>query len=435
MSETPEFRLDVHQNEYLPEDGKEVHAIVSVHSEAGGGFSSQNAPSAEIVMILDTSGSMASPQDKMQKAKAATAVAIDELREGVAFAVVAGDQRPRMVWPPEPRLVPADSRSRAEAKEALHGLRAGGGTAMGQWLLQAHGLFGDHPGAIRHAILLTDGKNQHETPDQLADALGACDGRFTCDCRGVGDDWDDRELGTIASRLLGTLGLVAEPSGLAQDFREMMSRAMDKALGDVRLRLWTPEGATIRFVKQVVPTIEDLTEHRQDSGPRTGDYPTGSWGTESRDYHICIDVLPRQVGDKMLAGRVTFVIQQSDGTEKKAGEGLIRVEWTTDADLSSQIDPYVGYHTDQEDLSELIRDGIAAKRSKDIERASDRLGQALKLAHAAHNEQKVNELQKLVAYDPATDTVQLLESTALDDLTASVHATDSTPLIFEETDK
>lgn len=434
MSETPEFRLDVHQNEYLPEDGKEVHAIVSVHAEAGGGLSSQNPPPAEVVMILDSSGSMASPRDKIQKAKAATAVAIDELREGVGFAVVAGDQRPRMVWPPEPRLVPADSRSRAEAKEALHGLRAGGGTAMGQWLLQAHRLFGDHPGAIRHAILLTDGKNQHETADQLADALGACDGRFTCDCRGVGDDWDDRELGTIASRLLGTLGLVAQPSGLAEDFREMMSRAMDKALGDVRLRLWTPEGATIRFVKQVVPTIEDLTEHRQDSAPLTGDYPTGSWGTESRDYHICIDVLPRQVRDKMLAGRVTFVIQQPDGTEKMAGQGLIRVEWTTDADASAQIDSHVAHYTDQEELSKLIRDGLDAKRSNDIQRASDRLGQALKLAKAAHNEQKVDQLQKFVEYDPATDTVQLRESTALDDLELGVTSTESTPLNLQEGD-
>jgi hypothetical protein len=49
-------------------------------------------------------------------------------------------------------------------------------------------------------ILLTDGKNEHNTPEQLAEALSACEGRFTCDCRGVGTNWVVNELRTIASR-------------------------------------------------------------------------------------------------------------------------------------------------------------------------------------------------------------------------------------------
>jgi len=40
---------------------------------------------------------------------------------------------------------------------------------------------------------------------------------------------------------------------------------------DVALRLWTPQGATVKFVKQVEPTLLDLTARRTESGPRSGE--------------------------------------------------------------------------------------------------------------------------------------------------------------------
>ena len=40
------------------------------------------------------------------------------------------------------------------------------------------------------------------------------------------------------------------------------------------------------FVKQVAPTVEDLTHRRVETGNQTGEYPLGSWGAEERDYHV-----------------------------------------------------------------------------------------------------------------------------------------------------
>jgi hypothetical protein len=83
------FTVDVDQNQYLPEGGRDVSAVVTVTSGAdvaiaapGGG-----AGSAEII-IIDCSGSMDYPPTKMSQAKAATAAAIDVVRDGVGFAVV-----------------------------------------------------------------------------------------------------------------------------------------------------------------------------------------------------------------------------------------------------------------------------------------------------------------------------------------------------------
>ncbi len=70
----------------------------------------------------------------------------------------------------------------------------------------------DEPG-IKHAILLTDGKNEHETADVLEQVLAEAEGVFQCDCRGVGADWVVAELRTIATALLGTYDIVARPVG------------------------------------------------------------------------------------------------------------------------------------------------------------------------------------------------------------------------------
>ena len=61
------------------------------------------------------------------------------------------------------------SHTRGEANRAIEGLRAQGGTAMGTWLTLARQIFQTVPHVTkRHAILLTDGVNEGETPQSLA---------------------------------------------------------------------------------------------------------------------------------------------------------------------------------------------------------------------------------------------------------------------------
>ncbi len=89
--------------------------------------------------------------------------------------------------------------------------------------------------------MLTDGKNQHETPEELAAAISLCEGRFRCDCRGVGTDWEVGELRKVSTALLGTVDIVVDPAGLAADFEALAREAMSKQLPDVVLRVWTPQ--------------------------------------------------------------------------------------------------------------------------------------------------------------------------------------------------
>ncbi|MFE3600339.1 VWA domain-containing protein [Streptomyces sp. NPDC059142] len=439
-SNVPQFSVDVYQNAYLPEGGREVNAIVTVTSTGGGttggvplaGASSSPAtlpgygPNAAVVLMVDCSGSMDYPPTKMRNARDATAAAVDTLRDGVAFAIVAGTHVAKEVYPGDGRLAVADARTRAAAKEALRRLGAGGGTAIGTWLRLADRLLASADVPIRHGILLTDGRNEHEAPEDLRAALESCAGRFTCDARGVGTDWEVKEVTAIASALLGTADIVADPSGLAADFTRMMENAMGKEVADVALRLWTPVGVEILFVKQVAPTVEELTGRRTESGPRAGDYPTGSWGDESRDYHVCVRVPEAGIGQEMLAARVSLILPApGGGTPEVLSQGLVRAVWTDDMAASTSINPQVAHYTGQAELAQVIQQGLDARKSGDFDGATAKLGRAVQLAASSGNADTAKLLSKVVdVVDAATGTVRLKAKVAdADEMTLETRST------------
>jgi hypothetical protein len=404
----PDFTVVVDQNEYLPEGGQDVSAIITVtSSDTGPGAPVEDTGAAEIIMV-DCSGSMSSPRTKIAQARAATSAAVDVIRDGVAFAVIAGTQSARPVFPPDGRLAVADARTREAAKYAVADLRPGGGTAIGQWLGLAHRMFTSTPAALRHAILLTDGQNQHETPEQLDAAISRCEGVFSCDCRGVGTDWEVGELRRISSALLGTVDIVPDPAGLAADFAAMMETAMGKAVADVALRVWTPQHATVRFMKQVAPEVADLTGRRVQSGPQAGDYPTGAWGPgESRDYHLGVRVSAAGVGQEMLAARVSLVTGEPAAPEV-LGQALVRAIWTADEALSTRINPHIAHYTGQAELAQVIQEGLEARKRGDEDTATAKLGRAVALAEQSGNEDTAKLLAKVVdVVDAATGTVRL----------------------------
>jgi hypothetical protein len=399
-SQVPQFSVEVYQNEYLPEGGREVNAIVTVTSTGGGtsggaplagatrspAYIPGQAPGAAVVIMVDCSGSMDYPPTKMRNARDATAA----------------------------------------AKEALRRLTAGGGTAIGTWLRLADRLLAGSDVTIRHGILLTDGRNEHESPEDLRATLEAGAGRFTCDARGVGTDWEVKEVTGIASALLGTADIVANPAELAADFTSMMENTMGKEVADVALRLWTPVGVEIKFVKQVAPTVEELTGRRTEAGPRAGDYPTGSWGDESRDYHVCVQVPEAGIGQEMLAARVSLIIPATDGGAPQVlSQGLVRAVWTDDMVASTSINPQVAHYTGQAELAQVIQQGLDARKSGDYDGATAKLGRAVQLAADSGNEDTAKLLSKVVdVVDAATGTVRLKAKVAeADEMTLETRST------------
>ncbi|MFI7670549.1 VWA domain-containing protein [Nocardia sp. NPDC049526] len=390
----------IDQNEYLAEGADTVDAVVTV--ETGADFVAAGPePDRLEVLIIDCSGSMATGK-KFEGARRATLAALDVLKDGTRFAIIEGTSLARLTYPSDKPSVPVNRDTRAAARRALDKLRPNGGTAMGTWLGLTRQLAKKHPDAMVHAILLTDGKNEHEEPAALAAEIKQSEGVFTCDCRGVGTDWQVDELRTIASALHGTVDIVADPANLATDFAAMTQTSMAKAIPELTLRVWTPAGATVQFVKQVAPTIEDLTTRRTDAGPQLGEYPLGAWGAEDRDYHVQVRVEPAAPGREKLAARISVV-----AGEEVVGQGLVRAVWTTETELSARISRRVAHYTGQAELAQVVQEGLSARKNGDVETATAKLRRAVELAAESGNEGTAKLLRGVVEVDERNGTVRL----------------------------
>ncbi|AGL18553.1 VWA domain-containing protein [Actinoplanes sp. N902-109] len=392
------YTAEAFQNEFLALGATEVNAIVTVTSSGAEG--GRRTGASEII-IVDCSGSMQA-EGRMPAARQAAKAAVGCIDDGVHFAIVAGVSTAQQLYPAPGELAVSTPETRAQAIGAIDRLQASGGTAIGAWLKLAHQLLAQRPGDIKHAILLTDGENG-EYKGYLESVLQEIGGSFTCDCRGVGTNWTVPELRKVANALLGTVDIVARPEDLTASFTQMMTAAMGKTSGDVQLRIWTPVNARVRFVKQVEPQVTDLTGKRVEDGPRTGRYPLGAWGAESRDYHVCVDVPAGVAGDEMLAARVSVVEGETVLTQS-----LVRAVWTEDSALSTRINRQVAHYTGQAELAEAIQAGIEARKSGDDRTATVKFGRAAQLAHESGNRATEELLATVVEIeDAATGTVRL----------------------------
>lgn len=427
-----EYRATTYQNELLPEGAADMTAVVEI-SKTGGtaAAASPQGTRAEIILI-DTSGSMGG-RGVAAAAEAAIA-AIGEMPDGTMLGIVDGKTSGLIIFPPAekrpttPQLVALDAAGRRRAADALHRLKASGGTAMGSWLESALSLFHTSPEtSYRHVILLTDGRNEGESDAQLAATVNRCKGVFQCDCRGVGDEWEVAQLRSISSGLLGTTDTVPSTDQLPAMFAEMMRGSTARASESVQLNVWAPQGAQVAAVRQVSPDINDLSGLRSTVSELVGSYPTGAWADETRRYLLHIRLAPRAIGQEQLAARVQVVV---DG--EVAVQSLVKAQWSSDGSRTAQIDPVVAQHTGQVELAASIQEGLAAKAAGDDERATLKLGRAVQLALQAGNEEITDRLRKVVHIEDAeTGTVRLRRDTArLDEVLLD---TDSTKTIRTRT--
>ncbi len=391
-----EFTAAVYQNEYLADGSTDVHAIVTVGCSGAGQAGQTDEGDAGEIVIVDVSASMG--WSGVRAAQAAAAAALDQVIDGTWFSLIAGNHQARQVFPYQAAMARMDQATRAQAKAALGSLAPDGGTAMGTWLEAAAWMVQNVPSVTQaHAILLTDGKNQHETPGELDARMARATGHLQVDCRGVGADWEVGELRRIASALMGTVDLIPRPEQMAEEFAMLMRQAMARGVASADLRVWAPQGAQVLFVRQVAPAVEDLSARRREVNPLTGAYPTGSWGDETRDYHVAIRLpAARAVGQEQLAARVQLAVG-----DQVVAQGLVKALWSDDSSLTARINPEVAHYTGQAELAEVIQEGLAAKAAGDDRTATAKLGRAAQLAAETGNAEVTSKLRRVVEIDEA----------------------------------
>jgi hypothetical protein len=401
MSDTGIFTLDIIQKDHWRPGAAEIQAMIRVSArpgaEPGPGLASAGA--AEII-IVDCSGSMGNPPAKLRAAKRAVHAALEAMRDGTEFAILSGRGDAEVVYPRAHGhgLAGATPRTRDAAKDAVDQLYPADGTMISSWLRKAKQLLEPYPGHVRHATLLTDGKNEHESQDGTLDqVLGLCRGVFTCDARGIGDQWDPRDLRKIVSALHGRADGLPDAVGLADDFRAVMRDAMRKTVPSIALRIRTRDGVVVSGMRQLYPAVADLTGHGIPVGPNAADYWIGSWGEEIRDYLVKLAVNPEDFADEdrpRLAG-VEVAVPGPAGTASLARPGFIIAYRASDDPPMRTMLPVDGY-VSQMAADDHLTAGCHAWYAGDFGQAEAEWGEAARLASAAHDAERLRVLESLV---------------------------------------
>ncbi len=414
MDQQPGFSLSVSQNEYLSIGDTEMQAIITITAGDPDGRPGGRQTPAAVVLAIDCSGSMGQPPTKIAAARQATQAAIDAIRDGAFFAVVEGTHQARPVYPTGDSLVAATAETRTAAKAAVRRLVASGATAMGSWLRATEQLVAAHPAAVRHAILLTDGQNLPQYRRDLDEALAACAGRFVCDGRGIGDDYEPAELERITATLHGSADAILADSDLVADFTALMQAAMGKVVPDAQLQLRTMPFARLKFLRQTFPVERDLTAFGTVIDERTVGFSTGSWSYgDEREFHLCLEVdrADHAMNEDIQACRADLAVVHAGSTraERCVRPQPVIVHWTADVELSSVMDPKVAASSGYGELAGAVRAGWDAYRDGDTGRAEADWGRAVALAAGKHNSDMLTRLGRIVEIigDPADGNVRV----------------------------
>lgn len=379
-----DFTIEIDATRDLAVHADRVDALITVQANSGWA----PAPAARIaeILIMDRSLSMLS-QNKIHEARRAACAAIDALPEGAFLGIIAGNELAARVFPPARGLAAIDAGTRQAAKRTVMSLMPEGGTKIGRWLAAANELFAAEPtaGGIRHAVLYTDGKNEHETRPQLDAALGACADQFACDVRGLGDDWDYTELRHIADALHGDATAVLRIADLADDFIGLMHQVRRLIAPRTYLRLSLNDRFRITAIAQTYPVQADLTRHQRPTDTTAPGLlvPLGPWEDQAaRCYQVTLRFDPATIpiGETLRAARVDLLAELADGTREPCANAPLIVTRHVTPDFETQEHPWITRVNKERELGVAMRACFDAWRRGRAAEADDELNLAFRLA-------------------------------------------------------
>ncbi|MFE6173434.1 VWA domain-containing protein [Streptomyces sp. NPDC056464] len=399
------FALEVDAPSELAYDAQRADALITVtaRSAPGAAPGGPDAPGAQGAEILIMDRSLSMTGRKLDEAKRAMCAAIDTLRDGTLLGIVAGNHRADVIFPADGGLARLDAVTREDAKLRVVGQLAEGGTAIGEWLECAGRLFAsaDSPGTVRHAVLYTDGKDEHETPEQLGEILAACTDRFVCDARGLGDDWHYAELLRITEALHGTAQAVVTISDLTEDFTRLLRKAQRIVVPRVYLGLHLNERFQLAFVRQTRPAEAELTaRQRHDAETHV---PLGSWPPETRQYQVSLRFDPHAlaVDEDLRAARITLHAERPDGTRRPcSATAAMVVRRRSTPGFGIPRSANLTRVENERELGMAMRACADAHLRGELDRADHELGRAIGLAQNLHDTMRLRLLRALAADGP-----------------------------------
>lgn len=198
----------------------------------------------DLVIVLDRSGSMKG--QKIHDARQAVLHLIDRLTADDRLAVVTYSNGINTLYP----LRPMDARSRQQVRAAVQRIYSGGGTNLGGGLhrgIETLMQTGAHQ-RQRKVILISDGLANHGITDPGAlgnMASGAVENNFSVSTVGVGYDFNEVLMTTIADHGAGSYYFLENPNAFAQVFEKEFEATRNVAASGLELRVPLKDGVQL----------------------------------------------------------------------------------------------------------------------------------------------------------------------------------------------
>ncbi len=331
-----EIQLTVQTNRpFFPVTGGTQLAYVLIGARPTGTVAQVRMP-LNFCFVLDHSGSMSGA--KLANLKAATKLAIDQMKPDDLVSIVIFDDKVETLVSSKPVRDPA------ALKQQVDKIRDGGGTEMSRGMRQGLDELrkGQSPQRVSRMLLLTDGETFGDA--DLCRRLAAEAGRegIPIIALGLGEEWNEQLLDDIAESSRGFSDFIPEgkPEVILRTFEGQVRAAQTTVVQNAQLILRLVPGVIPRAVWRVVPLIVKLG-HRalsdRDVQVSLGDMETGT------GQSVLVEMLlpPRQPGTYRAAqAEISYDIPALGITGEKVRADLI-VTFTADLAQAASVNPAV----------------------------------------------------------------------------------------------
>jgi Ca-activated chloride channel family protein len=394
-----------------------IRIVPPVQPPVGG----RRAP-LDVAFALDRSGSMSG--EKLTLVKEAVDVAVRLLREEDRVALVTYDNRVGVVQP----LAAATTRTKTALRLALHGLDAGGSTALADgWLTacrelaEAPSLADGGNGAgvrIRRALLLTDGlANVGETdPAVLAEHAHELRRRGVgTTTLGVGVDFDEALLAGLAEAGGGNFQWIGKAAELRAFFEREIGELLSVAASDLAVTLTLPPG-----VRGTVVSAYPNQRTDQRIAVALGDLPAG----EEIPLLLSIQVPPGVLG---AAQRIELEATWADPAADSRRRAAVEVAPLRYADAATvgatAPDPLVQEQAALQNAAAAQREAVRLDRAGRYAESRRVLRESTALLSAAPATARVTAYARLHAQFADADEAAPLSEEARKQATWTAHRT------------
>jgi uncharacterized protein YegL len=277
----------------LPESDEPQLVYVLVEALAQGMPTSMPKLPLNLCLVLDRSSSMRG--ERLSQVKEAAQRIVDQLDAHDYLSLITFNDRADIV------ISAQRVRNKTDLKRLIGSIEASGGTEMANGMALALQEL-QRPmlsRGISRLMLLTDGRTYGDEGRCVEIARRAQGRGVGLTALGIGDEWNEDLLETMAARENSRTQYITSAREIAQIFNEEVERLHSVFAQDVQLRMELRPGAVLRSLDRVLPHISPVTV--SEDKEQTWLSKLGDWPGSDPQLFLCEIVVPAlQSGDHPL---------------------------------------------------------------------------------------------------------------------------------------